>query len=114
MLKAGAVVFCQNPARLADFYQQALGFNLTLNTGDKWILESPYMALTLLSPCPAHAETGKRIKLIVPVDNLPDCLLRIPAAGGQILDITFQTHYFTAQDCRDPEGNSLQLRAALP
>lgn len=112
MLKAGAVIFSENPAQLADFYRHVLGFEVIMQEGHKWVLESPFMALTLLPPCPGK-NSGSHIKLIVPVADMQQTLDAVIELGGTVSDICFTTERFHAQDCIDPQGNELQLRAAI-
>lgn len=112
MLKAGAVIFCENPTQLADFYRHALGFEMMIKDGNKWVLESPFMALTLLPPC-RNINSGTHIKLIVPVADLQRALDAVIELNGTVGSVCFTTERFHAQDCIDPEGNELQLRAPI-
>ncbi|MCP5350550.1 MAG: hypothetical protein H7A10_06200 [Oceanospirillaceae bacterium] len=105
------MIFCEKPAQLADFYRHALGFEMIMQEGHKWVLESPFMALTLLPPCPGK-NSGSHIKLIVPVADMQQTLDAVIEFGGTVGDIGFNTARFHAQDCLDPQGNELQLRAA--
>jgi predicted enzyme related to lactoylglutathione lyase len=126
-LKAGAVIFAKDVARVARFYEQLLSFSVVHTSCDYVVLDSKDIQLVIHAiptriadsisisvPPVVRAQTP--IKLIFPVANLVEARASASFLGGQVgaADKEWGTQSFRACDGHDPEGNVFQLRQTAP
>ena len=125
--QSGAVIYTASPARLADFYCQALGFRERARDATHVALEIDAMELVLLtadganeassfaSSKPAARRSEAAIKPVFVVPSIAVVRARAPEVGGVVNARSQEWRYgaFRVCDALDPDGNVIQLRERL-
>jgi len=121
-MRAQAVIYVKDLARMVAFYEQCFGFAIT-NADESYAeLESDAWTLQLVS---VPAEVGARISIAVPprrrtdvplklvfeVASLDAAAAQLSRLGGQLDDDETRWSFsgFVRCDAVDPEGNVIQL-----
>jgi hypothetical protein len=120
-LKPGAVVFCANHQRLAQFYAALTGMVVCHADEEHTVLASASFELVLHAlraepapDAPAVAREDTYIKLHFPVSSLAQTRSKAATLGGRLrpADAEWEARGFRACDGVDPEGNVIQFREA--
>jgi predicted enzyme related to lactoylglutathione lyase len=122
-MKAGAVLFVKDLARVAKFYAELVPMVGALSESDLIVLESSNFQLvvhpipkriakTINITSPPARRTNIAVKLIFPVASLADVRAKAPTLGGELDPPSkeFVARGFRACDGHDPEGNVVQFR----
>jgi predicted enzyme related to lactoylglutathione lyase len=122
---AAAVVFVDDVARLAAFYQTLANMTMLHADPQHAVLEIPGLQLTIhaLRKSPAGtspdypARETAHIKLCFPVDSIARARTTAAGFGGEVWSANNEWEAvdrgFRACDGRDPEGNVFQVRQPL-
>ncbi len=113
------VIDCHDPARLARFWQQVLGWRVTYETDDEWVLEPPSgspedgVSPDLLFGRSSDEKVGKnRLHLDLRPEDQAAEVARVIALGASPADIG-QSKDETWVVLADPEGNEFCILRAL-
>lgn len=125
-IRAGAVIFARDVARLAAFYARLVPMMPAGEEDGAVFLENDVLQLIIHPLPPGVAEQGaiatpraprwrSAVKLVLPVDSLARVRAQAAALGGGMKDAAaaFTCRDFRACDGHDPEGNIIQFREAL-
>jgi predicted enzyme related to lactoylglutathione lyase len=123
-LKVSAVLFAKDLAKLATFYRETLGLEMTKNEADHTVLRYPGFDLIVhqipprfadsivIADPPQRRERGA-IKLGFPVASIERARTTAASLGGVIDPPSAEWNYEGATICpgNDPEGNVFQVSA---
>lgn len=124
-IKAGAVIFASDVARLATFYERLAEMVPAGEEDGAVFLENDALQLVIHPLPPGVAEQvavvpptprwRSAVKLVLPVDSLARVRAQAAALGGGLKEASaaFTCRDFRACDGHDPEGNIIQFREAL-
>lgn len=121
MPSPAGVIFVDDVARIAAFYQAVVGMNVVHADNDHVVLEVTGFQLTVHALAPPSRDRAdlayptredSYIKLCFPVADLARARSTAARLGGELWppDREWQARGFRACDGRDPEGNVFQLR----
>ena len=122
-VRAGAVVYATDVARVQAFYAGVAGLAVEAAAADHVVLGSPALQLAIVRP-PSHIVASIRIesppriraetpiKLVLPVPDLAAARAVAPQHGGAVLPPEREWDFGGCRVCDawDPEGNVVQLR----
>ena len=122
-LRASAVIFAKDNARLARFYTEVLkartiraepGYEVLQLADIELVIHAipEHIANTFETASPPALREDASIKLAFPVVSLESTRKVVTSLGGVAHGRSWQGEGFTACDVSDPEGNVLQLREA--
>jgi predicted enzyme related to lactoylglutathione lyase len=120
-VRAGALVYAKDLARVSKFYEEVLQMRRVLDDADHHVLESPdlqlivhaipaHIAATIAIESPPEPREEAAIKLFFTVASFADASAVAASLGGMLYEQEWAGPGFKVRNGCDPEGNILQLR----
>jgi len=102
-------VVAEQPARLHEFYSQALGLQLKFHDKDRWFQYGVGGGNVSLACKEEALPATSGLVMVFEVDDFEAVQARITEAGGEVLGTRDMGSHGAVLSLRDPEGNIVQL-----